>query len=431
MRHWLTIQATFIVSVISALLFVFCIGVVVGLRNWQPSPLFSDAFIAAGDLKANFLAYFSDVPVQHLRPNRFGTGGVTVTEPKRVAAGVTFVTGVFGQKFGARLYGQDGRLLYEWPINFFRIAPEEMAYPYDALIHGDYLYKSGDFVANLDGRGIVRVSRCGEIVWRNRSRSHHSIDVDEDGNLWTPVYGAEYHRPKLAVSPFRFDRIAQFNAETGKKLQEIDLVDTLVKSDLVGLAVANDVRTRDIMHLNDVEVLRSSMAAAFPLFSAGDILVSSRHFNQIWVLDGATHKIKWRFMGPMIGQHDPDFEPDGTITLFDNQPGGPIREDNNYIGNRGGSRILSVDPEKRTFKTLYESDDENLFYTPFRGKHQSLSNGNRLITEPDTGRAFEVTSEGEVVWSLVNAWDDHRIGWVMKATRYPAEYAAVAKMKCP
>ncbi len=31
--------------------------------------------------------------------------------------------------------------------------------------------------------------------------------------------------------------------------------------------------TEDPMHLNDVEVLRDDMAAAFPLFAAGDVMV--------------------------------------------------------------------------------------------------------------------------------------------------------------
>ena len=35
---------------------------------------------------------------------------------------------------------------------------------------------------------------------------------------------------------------------------------------------------------------------------------------------------------------------------------------------------------------------------------QRLPNGNTLITEADTGRVFEVTRKGEVVWEFGNKW---------------------------
>ena len=38
---------------------------------------------------------------------------------------------------------------------------------------------------------------------------------------------------------------------------------------------------------------------------------------------------------------------------------------------------------------------------------QRLPNRNTLITETDTGRAFEVTPEGEIVWQFLNP---HRTG---------------------
>ena len=46
----------------------------------------------------------------------------------------------------------------------------------------------------------------------------------------------------------------------------------------------------------------------------------------------------------------------------------------------------------------------NLFYTPFMGNAQRLPNGNTHVTESSTGRLFEVTPAGEVVWEYVIPW---------------------------
>lgn len=431
MLRWLGDNFFKCMSILSAVLLIFVGGLVLGTFQWGPAQLVIVAKDVVKDLKRNAGAYFQDVPTQHLRPNRFGKTGVDVTAPDKVQPGVTFITGLFGRKLGARLYAANGDLLHEWPIDFFSIAAAEMAYPFDALIHGDILYENGDFVANFDGRGIVRSSACGDILWQNRDRSHHSIDVDDNGDLWTTVYTDTYNEPALTSAPFEFDAIARFDANTGEKLEQIDLVQALVRSDKVGLALANSLKLNDMMHLNDAEVLSARMADAFPMFEAGDIALSSRNYSQIWVLDRKTQTVKWFYMGAVIGQHDPDFQPDGTITIFDNRPGGAPTEANGYKGHRGGSRIVAVDPATGEHRVAYASDSRNTFYTAYRGKHQVLDNGNILITETDAGRVFEVTPDGEIVWSFINGYDETQVGWVMKATKYPESFADFAKAGCP
>ena len=42
------------------------------------------------------------------------------------------------------------------------------------------------------------------------------------------------------------------------------------------------------------------------------------------------------------------------------------------------------------------------FFSPFISGARRLPNGNTLITEGNSGRIFQVTSEGEVVWEYVN-----------------------------
>jgi hypothetical protein len=176
--------------------------------------------------------------------------------------------------------------------------------------------------------------------------------------------------------------------------------------------------------MNDVEVLSADMADAFPMFSAGDILVSLRKFSLVLVVDAKTERVKWHFQHPLIHQHDPDFESDGRIVIFDNH------DDLTADGSRGGrTQILRVDPASNTFERIYPAerypyDDSRIFYTQFGGKHQLLENGNRLITEAMAGRVFEVSSAGETVWNwVVESRDGDRITEVLEGSRYPASAA--------
>ena len=62
---------------------------------------------------------------------------------------------------------------------------------------------------------------------------------------------------------------------------------------------------------------------------------------------------------------------------------------------------------------------------------QRLPNGNTLICEGDTGRLFEVTSAGELVWEYVNPHFGGPLNAqnnrVFRAFRYSAEDLARAK----
>jgi hypothetical protein len=102
---------------------------------------------------------------------------------------------------------------------------------------------------------------------------------------------------------------------------------------------------------------------------------------------------------------------DGNILIFDN---------GTY---RGYSKAVEVDPE--TDEIVWEYEDGDNFYSPFRSGVQRLPNGNTLICESDSGRIFEVTPEGEVVWDywspFLGQGEAHQGRHVYRATRYTEE----------
>ena len=412
-------------------LVTFIVGVGVGILKLPPYGVVSDTIRVAKALRKEGLAYLGLRPVEHLRPLVFDRTGFSAPDSTQSSPGVTMLISIFDGGFTGRLYSRGGELLHEWPIDFFELGKEYGSYRFNALIHGAAMMPNGDLIANLDGRGMYRISRCGEIVWQNEVGSHHALFVDEDGAIWAPKDRALYEADSIYGWEYEFDRITTVDASTGEETREIDLRALVVDAGLEGLVTANRIHADDVLHLNDIEVLATEIADAFPMFDAGDILLNHRNLNQIWVLDGETHAIKWWYTGAISGAHDPDFQPDGTITVLDNRPGGPpgIRLDE--VGRKGGSRILKIDPVSRSFETMYQSGEKSTFYTPFRGKHQILEGGNILIAETDRGRAIEVTPGGAIVWEYINAYDSASVVWMMDAIRYPESYADWVNDPCP
>jgi hypothetical protein len=88
--------------------------------------------------------------------------------------------------------------------------------------------------------------------------------------------------------------------------------------------------------------------------------------------------------------------PNGNILLFDN------------VGYDSFSRIMEFDPSRGQMVWTYVGDPPSSFSSDYCGIVQRLPNGNTLITETCSGRAFEVTKDTkEIVWEFLNP---HRAG---------------------
>ncbi|WP_420587426.1 arylsulfotransferase family protein [Ruegeria sp.] len=409
----------------------FILGVTFGHFRLPPQPQLEVGIKTLKTVRKEGLAMLGIRPVQHMEAMTFPQDHVARIDANNMQPGVTMLVSVFDGRLTARLYGMDGAVLHEWPVDFFELAQGNAAHRFHALIHGAQLLPNGDLLANLDGQGTYRISPCGEVIWKNDSRAHHALTLDGSGGFWVPIYVDKYTADTLVPygDGYHFDAIARFDLETGQQTDFVDLVQVLTDNGLEGMMAIRQTPD-DVAHLNDVDILSSEMADAFPDFDAGDLLLSFRKFNQIWVLDGESHQLKWYITGPMIGQHDPDFQSDGTITLFDNRSGGKPDAAYGFRGNRGGSRILRIDPVSRDVTTVFDGSGEEAFYSLYRGKHQILENGNILLAETDRGRAFEVTPDGNVVWEVINGYDDEAVFWMMDALRYPLSYGDFVDQGC-
>jgi hypothetical protein len=270
------------------------------------------------------------------------------------------------------------------------------------------------------------------VLWSVAARTHHAIAPLPDGGFLIPARrqlrhpGPDFPGVRVPESGWLWEDTLLHVGPNGRVLAEFSLLKALLDSGLEAILYANGKlsptlgHTDDPLHVNDVEVLPADLAAAFPMFAAGDIMISMLSLNTIAVLDPLTRRVKWSMTGPFLRQHDPDFLPNGHIMVFDNRKGGQARK-------FGFSEILEIDPARREVVWRYAGSDHQPFYTDALGKQQALPNGNVLVTEPYGGRVFELARTpaagnggSRIVWEWLNKIDDGFVAWVTQADRAPA-----------
>jgi hypothetical protein len=278
-----------------------------------------------------------------------------------------------------------GTLLHTWPIDEMTIT--DKAQHRQNGPHAMEVLPDGSLLVSFDWLGLMaRLDSCGRKIWSRDGYFHHSFSPAADGGMWT-WYGG-----KLTAYG-QIQDILKFDPLTGKDLARISLNnDIILRTAESALAFSlykgydftpDDRNPADIFHPNDIEELSPALAPAFPRFSAGDLMLSFRNLDMVAVI-APSGELKWYQDGPWQKQHDPDFEADGRISVFNNSE------------FRSRSSIISIDPVTRRMEDSTANFD-GPFKSESRGKHQRLPNGNRLITIPEQGQAIEVAPDGTLV----------------------------------
>jgi hypothetical protein len=91
--------------------------------------------------------------------------------------------------------------------------------------------------------------------------------------------------------------------------------------------------------------------------------------------------------------------------------------------------VLELDPATRTVTWRYGEAEGERFFSAKRGASQRLANGNVLITDSESGRAFEVTRAGEIVFEFANPhiFEDKRAA-IYRMTRVPPHQAQTRRL---
>lgn len=421
----------------SLVLLAFLYGFVSVHFEWFPSSFLNRAVHQGHRLVS---------PPSFTAPRVYDRGeGARVIDPEQIQPGLTLVSKnwkSFKWRQGLKLIGRDGRTVHEWPVDLERVFPDSAIAEAERAgrpvpehpLHGAHLFPDGDVLLNIEYVGTARLDACGRVLWRLPAGNHHSIHRGDDGSFWTPAATGEPRRtspghpdglPGL-VRPMYQDQVLQLS-EDGAILQRFNVLDLLYANGLERQIVkARRSYSEDPTHLNDVEPLPAAMADEYPLFDAGDVLVSLRNLDLVLVFDPKTERVKWHESHPFIAQHDPDFVEGGWIGVFDNNTDGTSR------GTMlGGSRIVAIQPHTDSMRVLYPSSKAEPFYTDIMGKWQMLANGNLLLTEARAGRIVEVAPDGSTVWEWFGEpHGEERTAEITEGTRYGITLQDVASWPC-
>lgn len=198
-----------------------------------------------------------------------------------------------------------------------------------------------------------------------------------------------------------------------------------------GLKLLRNADIADYLHVNNLKVVGPNhwFAMGDKRFHPDNLLFDSRNANFIAIIERKTGKIVWR-LGPhykggseeqqlarnvprpvdqISAQHDAHIIPEGlpgagNLLVFDNQgvAGYPAAA----VPRTGGSRVLEIDPVKNEIVWQYTGEDSGGPTWSFRSTHISsarrLPNGNTFIDEGQSGRLFQVTRDGDIVWEYIN-----------------------------
>lgn len=384
--------------------------------------------------------------------------GTTIFDPERAWSGFTVLSPLAGQ--AVPVIDMNGAIVKRWE-GFNNSAGG----PARVLPGGYVIAASGAHPPNQESLELVERDFDGKVLWsfsRNEeitadngqmiwaARQHHDWQRED--------FPAGYYSPEGAPSPQNNDRTLLLTHVTHVKPAVADVAiedDRLIEVSRTGAvlwewvasehvdefklsaearrvikagAVANGPaggagrRTFDWLHVNSAHYLGPNrwFDAGDARFAPNHVIISSREASFLAIIARDGHVV-WE-MGPdytaskelrairqVIGQHDAHIIPKGlpgagNLLVFDN--GGasgygffsPIAPDGRGALVRPTSRVLEINPV--TLELLWSYTNPRFFATNISGA-QRLPNGNTLITSGPTGRLFEVTKEGAIVWEYV------------------------------
>jgi hypothetical protein len=284
----------------------------------------------------------------------------------------------------------DLEIVHVWRLFEHKIGDVTPRPPHRKFVHGFALLDDGSVIFAFDGGiSLQKFNYCSEAQWILSGRFSHSVTLAENGAyVWALTDTV----------------LVKVDTATGQPVREIsigDIIEANPAIDILAIRTADDddlggnsrhtteYWQSDPLHLNDVDPLPEALASHYPGFEAGDLLVSARSLNLVFVIDPDTLKVKWWRIGATRRQHDPDWSESGDIVVFDNRMG------------RDYSRIVRIDPKTQAVETVFDGHDAD-FYSRIRGKRQQAATGNVLITSSQQGRLLEVDPHGELVFEVFN-----------------------------
>ena len=339
-----------------------------------------------------------------------GLIGVTVHDTERTTPGLNIV--VSGHGHEALLMDATGHILHQWQKNIEEVFPDRKSTA--THFRRAQLFPNGDLlVLYARAEGLVKLDRNSNVLWATDNQAHHDFEVQPNGDIYVLARTAHLLPHVESKKPTLEDYVVVLDS-AGNEKRRVSLLAALIHSDFKELWETRKKRTGDVFHTNSLHVCREQDHIQIEPFRDNRVLVSILRLNLIALLDMDQEQIVWTLTGDFKLQHDAQLLANRHLLLFDNR------------GLGKSSRILELDVVTRKTAWEHPGTQRQSFYSKTRGLVQRFRNGNTLITETDSGRAFEVSPEGEIVWEFYNpqraGTDGQFIAALLAMLRLPPDF---------
>ncbi|MEO5330857.1 MAG: arylsulfotransferase family protein [Magnetococcus sp. YQC-5] len=422
----------FIAFIVSLWLFAFFLGIIVKRNDWFPMPAIRAAWktfkvlIDKDVSRAGEFRGFSDIALSDIQKNRVISFEGNPDSMRYLSFGGLYQYMEYCPGYGclAVQFSRSGsveRVIPYRPDEIF-LANRTPNYLYeendfkftrDAAPVGMKLMSNGDLLVIFQSNGhvfpfangIARVDSKGYPVWYRRDYSHHWLTTLPDGRILVPAlqisnypitvsFGKNYSLPVLSANSM-MDTIHILDAQ-GNLLREIPVLQALIDSPFRIVLQHSSSLGNDPIHLNYVDMVNESLAAAVPSLDVGDFMVSLRNISAFGFIDGRSGQFKKLVRGNFYKQHSVQSY-GSKILMFDNQGGHP---------DEGLSRLLMVDMANGTEKTLFPRPDTASVYQIFSEAAGNITISPQqdkvIVTSTMEGKSYEVRLEDGKVLTLFN-----------------------------
>ena len=256
-------------------------------------------------------------------------------------------------------------------------------WPHGLIIDNEYF-----IYYNFDGgNSITKKDICGKTIWSLEGNFHHLMSLNGEF-IW-------------ALKKKRFgdydtaEEFVKINKISGNIVYSFNVRDIIVANQPYDYF---SIKQRDLsslweyepFHFNDVDVLTEEFSDYFENYKQGDLMISSRSLNSIYIIDPNTLKIKKILFGLTRRQHDPDWNK-GYISIYDNQT--EWENGKRYANSRIVKLLGAMEQNLETLK--FDVD----FVSDARGNHDIREIENikyTLILSPYQGKLLLFKNEKNV-----------------------------------
>jgi hypothetical protein len=279
-------------------------------------------------------------------------------------------------------------------------------------VSNPYLSKNGRMYYVLPWNDLV----CFNTItlkeeWRVGGSFHHSVELDNEGNIWAcgalaPGSLLKSNNGILSSQTFEDQAIVKIS-EQGKIINAISITDLFNESGMEYFlfGCSNPKFVIDPIHLNHVNPVNNN----YGKIKKGSLLVSLRNLSTVLLVDPIKRKVDWHQTGPWLNQHCVNPIGDSRISVFDNHAY-IFGSDDYGLDSSWETRVLTHNIESNESKVVDLSLGKKSIRIPIEGRAIQISPERWIIEDSVHGTIF-IFEHQKMIFKWSNTYPDGKLGY--------------------